>query len=462
MFVQVWRRLTSLLLPAPPRIVQGGFRPLDVESTATRLRLREKGRESGRRELPAADTTTLDGPQEEIVQEVRKHIATNLAREVAELAELGRRVQRAAEEDPAGRVRALGEDTLRAIESAKHDARLGLKRARAVTEEAEERLRRFRQEHALDRPAEYPRSRLLAVMLLVLLTTVESMLNVYFFAQGSDYGALGGVAISLVFAAVDLAICATTGRWATHLHHRSTFHKAAGAMAALVAVAWIPLWALTSGHLREALLRNPEAFDQAFSLARETFVAAPLGFDRLDTWALVSLGAILSVAGFLSGRRLDDPYPGYGSVARQAADAREEEEDAAEQLAQEIRRLAEKGRQAMREALSSYDAVIGGLAATVATATAKQKTVRLFVGQVSESTAALLKLYRNANLAARKTPPPAYFDRTDNLPGDALAEIPALVEPPPVEVLRARAAAAASAFAEMEQRIAGAAEEPGR
>ncbi|MCM2254967.1 MAG: hypothetical protein NDJ94_04790 [Vicinamibacteria bacterium] len=314
-------------------------------------------------------------------------------------------------------------------------------------------MRRFRQEHALDRPAEYPRSRLLAFMVLVLLTTLESMLNVYFFAMGSDRGILGGVVISLVFAAIDLVISATTGRWATHLHHRGVLHKAAGALAALVAVTWIPLWALISGHLREAL-GNTRDIDRAFTLAQQTFISSPLGFERLDTWALVGLGAILSVAGFLSGRRLDDTYPGYGPVARQAADAREEEEDNAEQLSQEIRRLTEKGRQAMREALSSYDAVIGGLAATVATATAKQKTIRLFVNQVSESTTALLKLYRNANLAARKTPPPAYFDRSDTPPGNALAEIPELIEPPAAEVLRARAAAATSAFAEMEQQMA--------
>ncbi len=455
MLVQIWRRLIGVLLPAQPRIVPGGFKPLDVEATAARLRLRDKGRDAGRLELPASDTQALDGPQQEIVQEVRKHIATNLARELAELAELGRRIQRAAEEDPAARVRAAGEDGLRAIEAARHDARLGLKRSRAVVEDADARLQRFRDEHELDRPAEYPRSRLLAFMLLVLLTTLEAMLNAYFFAVGNDRGALGGVTVALVFATIDLVICGTAGRWSTHLHHRSPLQKLAGALAAAVAVTWIPLWALASGHLREALLDSPEGLDQAFAAAQVTFAAAPFGFARLDTWALVGFGAILSVAGFVSGRRFDDVYPGYGAVARQAAEAREEEEDAAEELSLELRRAADKARQAMRDALGGYDAVVGGLAATVATATTKQKTIRLFVGQVSESTAALLQLYRNANLAARKTPPPAYFDRTDGPVHEALlAEVPELATPPTADVLRARSEAAARACAEMEERLA--------
>lgn len=385
--------------------------PLSVEAVARELKLRKRAASNGSAGLPRATDRNLDGPQAEIVQYVEKHVATNLTRVQGGVLDIRRRLDDALRRDPVEMVEEVQSDALRNLRRIAADLALSRKRARAVADETAARLRRFRLEHGLQRPAVYPRSRVLAWGRIFFLTTAEGVMNAYYFMLGSDLGLLGGVATSFVFAFFDLFVCITAGRLMTRATHRNWLWRIPGCGAVVTALVWVPGWALTTGHLREALQVTGDDLTGAWSLARTTIAANPLGLEQLESWALVVIGLAISAGGVLAGWRLDDPYPGYGAITREDASAQEEHAELASDLQRQLTAVEDAARDALRRLVSEREASIGAIGGYRRTLEGIHDAVRTFTDQVTRSTNALLRLYRDENSRYRPGGAvPEYFD----------------------------------------------------
>lgn len=172
-----------------------------------------------------------------------------------------------------------------------------LREARAAREELDE----VRIAHGLRRDAVDPGHRLLARGLVSLAVAVESALNGFFFAEGSDLGLVGGIALALGISVVDVVVFGFAlglgpARWRNHrflpLRSIAWLLLLAGGVLVLLANAFV-------AHDRDAFERAGEAVELA--PVRAHLVAEPFALARLQSWLLFFLGLAFAVLGFWKG-----------------------------------------------------------------------------------------------------------------------------------------------------------------
>jgi hypothetical protein len=244
------------------------------------------------------------------------------------------------------------------------------------------------------------------------------------------------------------------------LQHRSGFIKSAGAlcfaafgflalMLNLFAADWRDQLAKASGSIA------PESSDSSFHLW------SLLNLDSPQAIILLMLGggvwAFATLKGYAS---FDDPYPDYGKMARaaEAADA-----DVSELRAEALHQLDSKmdsASAALAQRMDKTRADMGAMSAAFDEGAHEAQALEARERGVGELCAAALKLYRDENLAARKTPAPAHFSAQPSAPAtrtDSLAGAAALIDAARavlVEAERAHGAALNDIDAAREQALA--------
>src|SRR5262249_12025611 len=147
--------------------------------------------------------------------------------------------------------------------------------------------------------------------ILALLVAVEVPFSGFMFAEGSEQGRVGGLAIALGFAALNVFFAWTIGRvtlpW---VHYRRLAPKIGALFAAPVLFV-----VLTGGfnvvvaNYREAVQRTPD------TAGRETMrrlCTDPFALEEFESWLLLIVGLSFGLIAAVDGYRWDDPYPGYG------------------------------------------------------------------------------------------------------------------------------------------------------
>lgn len=284
----------------------------------------------------------------------------------------------------------------------------------------------FRARHRLARPARQPGHRGLALALLALLVTVESILNGLFFAEGAEAGLLGGVAVALSVSVVNVVLLGAVlgylpARW---VHHRNLAVRGLGLLLLAAGIALIVVVNAFVAHYRDAYERLGDAVvlrDVWASLA-----AAPADLARLQSWLLFLLGLGFAGLGFAKGYRLDDPYPGYGAVARRWEQAestylrnRQMRIDDATATRDRAIRAIDQGIERLRGAAAYREQILAARASLVAKVETHEK-------HLEQAANVLLTVYRDANRRVRTLPPPAHFDRRFAFQ-DSVLDRPALV-----------------------------------
>lgn len=386
------------------------LQPVDVERLIREWRLVERGEADGRSNRPAADAAAPSEPELQLVNHVRaerERLANALAGHLR------------AQNDALGQL-----DTAMDIAKLRNDAehtisKLGqsdvawrseVTRLLRDAREAKKDYDAFRIAHGLQRAARKPGSRFLTVSLLALFIALESAFNGIFFAEGSEFGLIGGISLALGISVVNVVVFGFVlglgpARWQ---HHRSI---------ALRLVAWALLAAglglvLSSNvfiaHYRDAFERFGEAVP--LSTVWQNLVAGPFDLDRLQSWLLFFLGLFFAGLGFWKGYGFDDPYPGYGRIARRFHEAEQRYLETRHQRLEEASGLRDDARKALDEAIERLrgaalqrEQILGARARIV-------QEFKAHEGHLEDAANRLLAAYREANRRARTTPPPRYFE----------------------------------------------------
>jgi len=266
----------------------------------------------------------------------------------------------------------------------------------------------FRQKHKLDRKPDYPPFRRQVISYCVLLAVLETILNGWFFAAGSELGYLGGVVFALLFAAADVIISAVLGRFSSQITHINTMRKVVGSPAVLLLIVWIPGYNLVVAHLREALqiLEWQEAMQAAWS----SFQNNPFGLNQADSWLFFSLGAVISVTTAVFGWKLDDPYPGYGKLHRDLEKLREDYQELKGDLREDGRALLHRHLEQLTRSVAEARARVDTLQTIVRTKVNLAQNWKTCVESRISDANSILQTYREANERHRETPTPNYFD----------------------------------------------------
>lgn len=197
----------------PRSLVALPFQPVDIDGQAQKLKLRERGRDDGLRNIPAADA---DSPSAE-----ERSVALLVEGERARLGEtltahLKAQADALAQIDTAMDIAALRKDAAHAVSRLEevHVAWKGeIPRVLRAAREAKAEYEAFREDHRLQRPARDTGSKALALSWLAFFVVVESVLNGTFFAEGSDAGLVGGIGVALSVSVVNVVLVGFLVGW---------------------------------------------------------------------------------------------------------------------------------------------------------------------------------------------------------------------------------------------------------
>ncbi|WP_176245221.1 hypothetical protein [Oceanibacterium hippocampi] len=280
-------------------------------------------------------------------------------------------------------------------------------------------IENFKIKRNLTRPASYPESRFLHVSVLLLLLVLESGANAVLIGDASEFGILGGFMEMIGISFINLVAGFSLGCFVLpQVSRRFLPARIAFIIISLAVIALILLFNLFVGHYRDVIAVSASDLGIVNFGARavENLRAAPLGLADFKSWIFMILGTIFSGIAVVDGLKWDDLYPGYGSrdrshkalVLRYGRDF--------ERLQNGLERLAKKGIDDINEIadragrheqeLNSISSRLAGL---------KEK-LAAYYAQLERDGRQLIQRYRQVNIGARASAPPAYFNNQFQIP----------------------------------------------
>jgi hypothetical protein len=380
---------------------------VNIDGVIRRLKLKKRAMEEGKRDLPSTASDGLDPNELSIVAEIesigRQHLDHYLEQQKTY-------AERAA--DTNVRALALQADAVarNAVSDFERSMNIGpgelyaRKRELIQTEKA---LNDFKRRHRLDRPARNHASRSVKVSVLLLLLSIEAILNGYFLSKGSEFGLIGGVLEAMIIAGLNIAIGVGVGRFvAPWIVYRNWGARLASAIGLLVYLCVAFGFNLGVAHYRTAMAAEPF---EASLLAYQHLMASPFGIADLESWALLGMGFLFSLFAAADGWWLDDPYPGYGSAMRHNLEAIENYNGLKRHLLDQLDSIKKPTEQMIEDITRSLASRQGEFDNIVMRSGALKSAMLAHFDHLEQAANQLLGIYRNENLKHRKSDAPARF-----------------------------------------------------
>lgn len=280
--------------------------------------------------------------------------------------------------------------------------------ARAAADAARADLDVFRRTHDLRRGAVYPQSGVLQAGLLLVAAVFEALFSAALFAEEDARGLLGGAITAVGLSGANVTLGFLSGFLGLrHLQHVRLAVKWGGAIAfaffALLAV----LLNLFAADWRDRLaaLTAPDSLgDAGFHLWSVLQLQSPQAI------ILLMLGAGVWVFASLKGYSgFDDPYPDYGKMDRTARDAAERLSIVRAAARRQLEAPVDAARAAISARLDAQRGAVEAMQKAFDAAAQRMEALNAQARALDDVASAAAQLYRQANLAARTKPPPAYF-----------------------------------------------------
>jgi len=295
---------------------------LDVDRLSARLKIEERARSDGGRELPSSTEEVVTGTQREIIsyfKGLQRKVQRSAMRSTDKIRKCGDEIDILDVEGCLLDIPSSCENELLRI-SAQSQSQLRVLEERASLQQRD--YEAFREENMLKRLAEYPRTPIFHFVLLAVLTAVGAVV-----IGNAPTFALTGERIFSPLAAVSLALIMTIPPFALGVVFRSVNHVRASRRL----VAWL---AGTFTMLLAVLLAAFLAYYTTFASADPSFElrsvpgaiwSNPGGLStELSVWVIPGIVLVLGLAAAVTGYKSDDRYPGYGDVQRAFYRARDQ------------------------------------------------------------------------------------------------------------------------------------------
>jgi hypothetical protein len=426
--MQTFRRLTEAIRGEDGRgLLQGYLRPIDTDAIARKLKVDAEAAERGARDQPVSDTQALDSVEQNIVQNLESEWTFHGSELLNNLRAYNSRLIAVSVQTELANLDLLAKNTLSKLREANHraEAELGPLREEFVSYRGE--LSGFRQKHKLNRAARNPARRWTTFGLLIFLIGVESGINGFFFAKGSEFGLLGGIGTAIGISLVNVFFAFILGlfpfRW---LNHRNLLVKFAGLVISLVGVACLVILHGFAAHYRDATASVGEA--RAFQEALRTLQTSTLSLADLDSYYLVGIGLLWSFLAVWKGATFDDPYPGYGAHSRRAVAAREGYSDEHAGLFEDLERIKEETVEKLESGIQRIPRFPQEAGLIRSQREADLKAFRAYEQAVETAVNQLLARYRDANRHRRKSAAPKHFNSSWRLPRSFMEDSSVLKE----------------------------------
>jgi hypothetical protein len=419
-----------------------------VETASRTLGIDQKAADAARHDNPKTLSASLDVTESEIcahfvglARQRRESCEESLAKLQLDRKATAAKIDLGQTRDAFARLLTAVEPNL---EKLKSEHATALYQAKESEARALKHLRWFQQKHNLHhRAASYPASQLYHFAIVAALALVEWVSLAAFYAEGSDFGLLGGVLIAMTLSIVNISLAILSGSLLRYVNHRSAGRKALALTGAAALYACFFMVTLAAAHYRAATndiaqsqpaVSAPGAapayaapdLDQwrAARLAWQRFAANPVGFGDVFSWILVMLAAIFGIFASYKGYRFDDPYPGYGELDRELNARRAAYEAAKAAYSRRVDEVFDRVVQEQAHLFSDVKSNIEYFQQLVSRSDDQRRTFVRDVAEIQDACNILLQRYRQTNARARVSPAPLYFNNKGFALEDKLAQAP--------------------------------------
>lgn len=381
---------------------------IDLHRLKSELGLAVKGEEDGGRDFPPssdhAPTETEIRVQTKFKQLRQDAIART--QQAAEVYESRMRAQLVAADE--ARLRAMPGEAKTDL-SARATTEIDfLSQQRVEVRRRDQDFRDFKEQQKIRRAPKPPISKVLAAGITGLAIAIELMFNAYLFQVGNELGYLGAVFEALMVPILNVTFTFLVVMYGVRqLNRRELYRKIIGWVTLLFWLFAMLGFNLLVAHYRDAL--GSMTTGEAGDFALDHFLRAPFELVGLNSWAILLIGVTVSVIVYLEAWRWDDPIPGYGDVERARVKAVDEFNIKRETALKDLKEIVDRHKQDMTEARRNID-----LAAKEAGDISKRhehlrNDLTSYFSYLELCAAECSAAYREANIKARKTPPPAHF-----------------------------------------------------
>jgi hypothetical protein len=187
-------------------------------------------------------------------------------------------------------------------------------------------------------------------------------------------------------------------------------HRLWAMPAIVIGCSLLLLFAFYIAHYRYMLshsaLDSPAPDNILTSIASHPFQP----FQQLESLLLFIIALLIGIFAIARGVHWDDPYPGYGPRHRRMEEARERTQEIALGLSHEIDAAKEAADAALADVAAQSTGLVGALRKAIARTQDNAASWDYTAAQVLVEGRDAISIYRDANIEARDTEPPSYFD----------------------------------------------------
>lgn len=391
------------------------FPELDIEKIKKDFNLAEEGRKRGGKNLPPAKSESLDDIEHKIVAVMESEQRRCLQ---SYNNQLNACHQRIAGLDLENEAINIGSAAQRA--STEFIVKVDEGKAKLFTLwrnvcMIEDQWNDFRRQHNLTHPADYPLSRLWNFAVILVILTIESVLNGNFLARGLETGLIGGVIEAFVIAAINVSFGVFLGNFVIrYLFHRSYFLRTLAFIEVPASFLIAVFFNLLVGHYRDALGGPDPEHASAFALS--TFTLNPFFLASFQSWVLFAMGLFFFAVAAFDGFKMDDPYPGYGKISRKHEEITQDYTNEKANIIDDLSYTRDRALDSIREARQNLATRRTELANLLDQREKLISLIETHQNYLNRAANDLLSIYRNANMNARTSPAPSHFNGSYSLP----------------------------------------------
>lgn len=399
------------------------FPELDAQEIKKKMRLREEGAQRGQDELPRTGAADVDDIEQQVISFINDKAKEATERMHEHLEALQRSMQG---------IRGVGhtammEQIVIATEGIFSSKVLGRKAELFVTRESvvniKETFENFKKKYDLHGEAAYPENRFLHISVVALVVVLETFFNGRFLARGDEGGMLGGITFAFGFSAINAVLGFLLGYYVLRLIlHPNRNVKIPGILFTIILQFCMLGVNLLLSWLRTMIvsLGQGEVLTEAMKEIqwRDLF----LSLHNPESLILFGAGILCCIIVTIDFWMMDDPFPGFGRISREYKQKIETYADMQSTILDELEEIQAGSHQELAEVLSQVSAVSAESESLADTQNRWRRLYGSYLDHLEETGKQLLSTYRAANMAARKTPAPAYFEQAWTLKRPALPE----------------------------------------
>jgi hypothetical protein len=374
-----------------------------------RLRLVERGEEKGRENRPASDALQADRAESEIAEVIQEEYAHAVDIYRQGLENYDRRIYGISLETLGVDIGGAAKDAIAEYTLVAHKAQDEISLDRKDLDDVEQEFVDFKASNTLTRGCRVPEGHLTHIGIVLLVLLLDAAANGYLLSGRDEFGLLGGMLQAILVAGMNISLGFLAGRIVLpNIIHRSIWRRVGGTVALTIVLCLVFALSLSFAHYRDLSILGMEDPEQK---ALSEVLATPLVLHDVKSWWLGCIGVLFAVVSLIDGFKWDDPYPGYGELARRRDAKRENYLDQKHYWLESIKERREQARAEVGEIRRDIDMLQGEIAQA---SMGRRSFTASFFAHASHLEAAanqLVDTYRDANRRVRTTSAPSYFEQ---------------------------------------------------